>query len=228
MTNSVMCRWVMKTENAVKLGAQCEVYKQGMLKARFDSSNKLAALEFVFDIMSFMQQLQRASGGDSFEVVPNTVEMAGQPSAEARVVFSAEAPHLVESANPAWCALHGLASSDAVVGRSLSAVVHGAETAPAELAKLSAAVKSGCAGLASVTMYDAAGAAVPQLVRVYPLSASGVVTHFMGLAERVGDDEDENKDTAVVSEDGDGDDGNAQKAEAAASRVEMAATTRLP
>ena len=220
MTNSVMCRWVMKTENAVKLGAQCEVYKQGMLKARFDSSNKLAALEFVFDIMSFMQQLQRASGGDSFEVVPNTVEMAGQPSAEA--------PHLVESANPAWCALHGLASSDAVVGRSLSAVVHGAETAPAELAKLSAAVKSGCAGLASVTMYDAAGAAVPQQVRVYPLSASGVVTHFMGLAERMGDDQDENKDTAVVSEDGDGDDGNAQKAEAAASRVEMAATTRLP
>lgn len=34
--NIVMCRWVMKTENAVACGANFEVFKQGMMTAVFN------------------------------------------------------------------------------------------------------------------------------------------------------------------------------------------------
>ena len=39
-----------------------------MLKANFSPENKLTSLEFTFDVMSFMQQLPRATG-DDYEVV---------------------------------------------------------------------------------------------------------------------------------------------------------------
>lgn len=67
-----MCRWLMKTENATKCGAQCEVFSHGMLKAKFTSEHRIKHLELVFDVMSFMQQLQRAMGGGGFKITPNT------------------------------------------------------------------------------------------------------------------------------------------------------------
>jgi hypothetical protein len=81
---SLMCRWMMKTENAVECGALCECYKQGMLKARYTNQNKLVQLDFVFDVMVFMQQMQRACGCGDFQVIPNTPAMATQQSVEAR------------------------------------------------------------------------------------------------------------------------------------------------
>lgn len=63
----------MKTENAIECGALCEVFSHGMLKAQFASDNKIKRLELEFDVMSFMQQQQRALGDGEFRVVPNTV-----------------------------------------------------------------------------------------------------------------------------------------------------------
>lgn len=63
----------MKTENAMDCGAQCEVFSHGMLKSQFAPDNRIKKLELEFDVMSFMQQLQRALGGGEFRVVPNTV-----------------------------------------------------------------------------------------------------------------------------------------------------------
>lgn len=63
----------MKTENAMECGAQCEVVSHGMLKAQFSPDNRIKHLELEFDVMSLMQQLQRACGGGEFKVVPNTV-----------------------------------------------------------------------------------------------------------------------------------------------------------
>ena len=57
-------------------GALCECYKQGMLEARFTDKNKLGRLELVFDVMSFVQQLTRASGLAEFPTVPHSVEAA--------------------------------------------------------------------------------------------------------------------------------------------------------
>lgn len=63
----------MKTDNAVECGAQCEVFSHGMLRAYFSPDNRIKRLEIVFDVMSFMQQLQRAVGRGEFRMVPNTV-----------------------------------------------------------------------------------------------------------------------------------------------------------
>lgn len=58
-----MCKWHMVTMNAVQRGARYEVAKQGMIKAKFSNSNKLTMVEHIFDVMTFMQQLRRASRG---------------------------------------------------------------------------------------------------------------------------------------------------------------------
>lgn len=73
----------MRTENAVECGARCEVFNHGMLRASFAPDNRIEKLELVFDVMSFMQQLQRAVGDGEFRVIPNTVSSRalGRPSA---------------------------------------------------------------------------------------------------------------------------------------------------
>lgn len=76
----------MKTENATECGAQCEVFSHGILRARFSPENRIEKLELVFDVMSFMQQLQRAMGGGGFRVIPNTVRWDGNENMARRVL----------------------------------------------------------------------------------------------------------------------------------------------
>jgi hypothetical protein len=66
--NTFMCKWQMVTINAVENGSKNEIMKQGMIKATFSTQNKLVYLEHIFDVMSFMQQLRRASGKYDFHV----------------------------------------------------------------------------------------------------------------------------------------------------------------
>ncbi len=55
----VMCRYLMRIEGLEQVGAKCGVVQQGMMHCRFDrDSNKLVAVEMVFDVMGFLQQLQ--------------------------------------------------------------------------------------------------------------------------------------------------------------------------
>lgn len=77
-----MCRWMMKTEDATLCGAQCEVFSHGMLRVHFAPQNRIRTLEFAFDVMSFMQQLQRAQGHGEYRIVPNTVRREGQERQE--------------------------------------------------------------------------------------------------------------------------------------------------
>jgi hypothetical protein len=76
----VMCRYLMRVEGWEQVGAKCGVVQQGMMHCRFDrDSNKLVAVEMVFDVMGFLQQLQRASGLSSQDVVTtSTVDKALQ------------------------------------------------------------------------------------------------------------------------------------------------------
>lgn len=61
----VMARWTFGTRNAVACGAMCECHVHGMLCCTFTEQNKVVSCEFVFDVMSFMQQLQCASSPPS-------------------------------------------------------------------------------------------------------------------------------------------------------------------
>lgn len=60
---------------------------EGMLYARFAPGGKLGSVEMAFDVMTVMQQLQRAAGVPcDCLIVPNSLEAACQRSATARCV----------------------------------------------------------------------------------------------------------------------------------------------
>uniref|UniRef100_A0A7S3UTR3 BZIP domain-containing protein n=1 Tax=Heterosigma akashiwo TaxID=2829 RepID=A0A7S3UTR3_HETAK len=125
---ALMCRWMLRTVNAVQCGGLCELYNHGMLRAEFGEPSsdgppgggcKLRRLRLVFDVMSFMQQLQRCSGKACFHIVPNTVAMAKQGADEARLVCAAQPPYAVAHVNRAWQALFGQGLEE-VYGRPLA------------------------------------------------------------------------------------------------------------
>merc|ERR1712188_48207 len=72
-----MCGWILRTENAVGSGALFECYKKGMMRALFSPQNKLILVEQVFDVMSFMHQLLRASGSMDFRMLGTTSVVPG-------------------------------------------------------------------------------------------------------------------------------------------------------
>jgi hypothetical protein len=83
--DGLMCRYTMRTENAIACGAMMECVQHGMLQCKFNKQHKLVSAEMIFDVMGFMQQLHRASKlTPEAAVVPNTLEMALQPSEEPR------------------------------------------------------------------------------------------------------------------------------------------------
>ena len=69
-TDTFMCKWRLCTDDLVAQGAMFEVAKHGMLLAVFSPQNKLRSLELSFDVMSFMQQLKRATVRTTFLVCP--------------------------------------------------------------------------------------------------------------------------------------------------------------
>lgn len=142
----IMCRYILRTEGFESVGAHCSVVQHGMLQCRFNKANKIAAAEMIFDVMGFMQQLQviqidffhffadttvamqRATAiSPETSIVPNTIEMALQPSTEvskssarhircitttfalyqARAIVKTEPPFLVVHINEAWTDLSG-------------------------------------------------------------------------------------------------------------------------
>eukprot|EP00616_Rhizochromulina_sp_CCMP1243_P008969 CAMPEP_0118975194 /NCGR_PEP_ID=MMETSP1173-20130426/14842_1 /TAXON_ID=1034831 /ORGANISM="Rhizochromulina marina cf, Strain CCMP1243" /LENGTH=743 /DNA_ID=CAMNT_0006925035 /DNA_START=61 /DNA_END=2292 /DNA_ORIENTATION=+ len=189
MRDLLMCRWLMKTENAVALGAASEVYKQGMLKASFSSENKLVLLELAFDVMSFMQQLPRSTGHD-YEVVPNTLSMALQkPDSEARVIGSALPPFQLESVNQEWTHLYGFTQSEAT-GKTL-ALLQGPETEDGELLRALHSLRRGWPACCVVQHYPKEAATpLKSFLRLFPLLSDGgkAVTHFQGVFEPIAEE----------------------------------------
>jgi len=99
----LMCPFIFRTQDAVLCGALAECVMPGMLRAQFSERNKLSSLEMVFDAMGFMQQLERASGNEgTAQIIPNSLEMALQPSSDARVITEAQPPFSIVSVNEIW------------------------------------------------------------------------------------------------------------------------------
>jgi hypothetical protein len=95
----LMCRWFMRTENAVARGAKFEITKHGFMKAFFSPMSRLTYLEMTYDVMAFMQQLRRASNTLDFSVAPNSLQLALEPSNDARVVCCSAEPHQILQVN---------------------------------------------------------------------------------------------------------------------------------
>lgn len=54
----IMCWFSLRTEGSEHVGALHGCVQHGMLQAHFNGENKITAVEMMFDVMGFMQQLQ--------------------------------------------------------------------------------------------------------------------------------------------------------------------------
>jgi len=212
--NVAMARFVFCTTNATACGAACECRVPGMLRCSFSNQNKVLTCEFMFDIMSLMQQLQCAStppaleaplgsaggapgsmgvlgagpAGAPYEVpiVANTLPMACGASSEARAITTATAPFGLVHVNSAWVQLCGY-GADEVQGCSLGCL-QGPSTDQHQIANLMASVRTGHPASMTVTNYRKNGTPFQNYVRVFPLSsAAGCAdtTHYMAVLEEI-------------------------------------------
>jgi len=93
--------------------------QHGMIQCQFSQQNKIIAVEMVFDVMAFLQQIQRATIlQPATNVLPNTIAVALQASKEARCIVKAGVPSTVIHVNDAWTKLNGYSQFD-TEGKSL-------------------------------------------------------------------------------------------------------------
>lgn len=206
----VMARFVFCTTNATACGAACECRVPGMLRCQFSAQNKLVSCEFMFDIMSFMQQLQcaagppelmrRAPGGSSggglpheVPIVANTLQMACAESSEARAITAARPPYPVVYVNARWTELCGY-TLDEIRGGSL-ACLQGPSTDQRQVGALMRDLRRGHPASMTVTNYCKSGRPFQNYLRVFPLSSGGGggggvsssadPTHFLAVLEEL-------------------------------------------
>ena len=88
----------------------------GMIQVKFNQDNKIIAVELIYDVMGFMQQLQSVTPRLPEDIItPNTLAMALQPSNTPRMIIkidtSAEGGNQVIHINRAWTKMKGISQS---------------------------------------------------------------------------------------------------------------------
>jgi hypothetical protein len=193
MEDVLMCPFVFRSHDAVVCGAYSECAMPGMLRAVFSSRNKLKSLEFVYDAMGIMQQLERASGNEgSAQIIPGSLEMALAPnSCEARVITLAQAPYLIVNVNDVWTRITGYTQME-VEGKEYLALIEGEGSVPEAKVrpgrpphKLSEVAK-GRPACSTNIHYDRDGRDFVEFVCSYPLtSATDEITHILHVSREL-------------------------------------------
>lgn len=184
--NQMMARWAMKTVNATKMGARCEVSKQGMLSARFNSSHRITHLDIMFDVMGFMLQLKQASETETFGVVPNTVQTCQVDSSENKpmVVTMSEPPFTIVRVNRWWEEMTGYTADD-VVGKRNCRLLDGSQTDHIALDQLTTEAHFKRCASSWLISYNKSGGMFCQFVTVLPLNTDSRITHFVTISHCV-------------------------------------------
>lgn len=177
---TLVCEWSMSIE-CVSLG-ECFI-NEGMLTAHF-TENKLARLDMVFDVMAFMQHLRRVCYGDGCQAIPSAIDVALQPSDQARVITEAYPPFHIVHVNDAWSQLCGFTADD-VLGKTLK-IIQGPETKGAALAKMMKDVAAERPSSAVLVNYTQNGSPFTNFLQVFPLwCEEGSAVAFMGILEKI-------------------------------------------
>lgn len=101
-SDSVSCSYCLLCEGQHLVGVH-NINMRGIIQCKFNDSNKITFIEFIFDVMGFMQQFQRAAMLDPQSVViPNTLSIAQQESKDARIIASLSPPYCITSVNSAY------------------------------------------------------------------------------------------------------------------------------
>lgn len=87
----IMCKYVMNIEGYQKVGCTTGCVQHGMLQCKFNKQNKIISAELTYDVMGFMQQLQRACNlTPASSIVPNTLSLALLPCDQKRIIINAQ------------------------------------------------------------------------------------------------------------------------------------------
>lgn len=105
--NILSTKVILKTLNAISLGARYELNIDCLLLAHYNSTNKLVLLDVHYDVMSLMQQLRRSSRRHEFQVVPNTLHIAEEYSNEARLALDCRNPFQIIYSNKSFLEMFG-------------------------------------------------------------------------------------------------------------------------
>lgn len=187
--DQVICRFRMKVEGGDMVGIKHNCVQNGMIKARFGENNKIVSAEMVFDVMGFMQQLQKASSiSPESNIVPNTLDMALHASKEARVIMLAEPPYRVLTVNDAWTRQNNITQSQ-IEGKSfcqeLGTSLSQRETL-IQLAADCAACRPGSAVVMAQTAGHGNSKSLLLYVRFMPISgdsssSASPITHILAI-----------------------------------------------
>ena len=193
----IMCKYVMRTEGHEEVGVQGgPVVQHGMMQCKFNREHRMVSAEMVFDVMGFMQQLQRASSiSPESSIVPNTLEMALQPTREARAIIRCHPPHhMAIHVNEAWTLLLGHTQSEAEgipltrilrVDPSQYGLLNSLSREVAAGRPGSAIVISGGEGTRALLYVKVMNVTLPHTVnevftQMFPLTGdSDIITHFL-------------------------------------------------
>jgi PAS domain S-box-containing protein len=178
--NQVMARWVMTTTNAVQLGANVEVSKQGMLCCKFNSAHKIIGLELMFDVMAFMLQLKQATGVEGFAVVPNTVQTCQRNFDKPMVVTLAEPPYTIIQVNKLWEDMTGFTASE-VVGKVSCSILQFPGMDSTAVNAMMQEIRFKRPASAMLVNKTKSGALFSLFLVCYPLSMDSRITYYLGL-----------------------------------------------
>lgn len=187
--DQVMCRFKIRVEGGDLVGVKHKCVQNSMIKARFGENNKICSAEVVFDVMGFMQQLQKASSiSPESNIAPNTLDMALHPSKEARVIMLAEPPYRVLVVNDAWTRQNNIPQSQ-IEGKSFCQELGTSLSQRETLIHLAADCAAGRPGSA-VVMAQTTGPAGPKsqllYVRFLPISSDNMtnqhrISHILAI-----------------------------------------------
>jgi PAS domain S-box-containing protein len=180
--NQMMARWVMSTTNAIQCGAKMEVYKQGMMCCRFNSSHKIVGLELMFDVMAFMLQLKQAAGTGNFSVIPNTVQTCQRTFDKPVLMCTADPPYTIVQVNSLWEEMSGY-TADQVVNKASSGILQGANTDSNAVEEMMTELRYKRPAYAMQINYKQSGELFRNFLFVYPLSTDSKITHFLAISE---------------------------------------------
>lgn len=184
----LMARWMLKSENATRCGAQCELQLYGMMEATFTAENKLATMSLVFDVMGFMQQLRRSAAKSQFQTTPSCLQMAEEASDEPRIIVSPQPPFRVLYVNPAWAKTFGVDPAEyqmktMAIERAAGGRRDGNDPGMAAVTSLYDSLGRQLPCSINVQYYFTGGRRVIGLLALFPLVQSGQLSHYLAVLE---------------------------------------------
>ena len=168
---TLMCKWSLRTINAISKGARYEVFKHGMLQVLYaPNTNKILSMNMSHDVMSFMQELRRCSGSYDFQLIPNTYNIACEDSPEMRLIVDFNGDNLLQGkivfVNNALSDIFGTVP---LKGQNFEEICHRDKQNLQVISSCIQSAVSQCAVVETISLRNDEGTNIALLAKFFPL-----------------------------------------------------------